>query len=80
MNYIKNSIMSSNLPKLLNFTEDQIDWDKCNKFATSSRVYEACNYWNSGIKSYKEISSIMKMHNSTIRRYIKRGKELGICL
>lgn len=80
MNYIKDSIMSSNLPKLLNFTEDQIDWDECNKFATSSRVYEACNYWNDGIKSYKDISSIMKMHNSTIRRYIKRGKELGICL
>ena len=78
MNYIKNSIMSSNLPQLLNFTEDQIDWNECNRFATSSRIYEACNYWNSGIKDYKDIASIMKMHKDTIKRYIKKGKELDI--
>ena len=77
-NYIKNSIMSSNLPKLLDFTEDQIDWNECNRFATSSRIYEACNYWNSGTKDCDDIASIMKMHKATIRKYIKKGKELDI--
>lgn len=78
MTYIKTSIMSSNLPILLNFTEDDIDWCQCNAFATSSRVYEACCYWNNGIKNYKEIASIMKMHHDTIKRYIKKGRELNI--
>lgn len=78
MAYIKNSIMSSNLPKLLNFTENDIDWNQCNEFATSSRVYEACCYWNDGIKDYKEIALIMKMHHDTIKRYIRKGHDLNI--
>lgn len=78
MEHIKNSVMTSNLPELLGFTEDDISWEECNKFATSSRVYEACTHWNNGIKNYKELASIMTMSRDTIRKYIKRGKELGI--
>lgn len=78
MEYIKNSIMSSGLPMLLDFTEDDIDWNKCNEFATSSRVYEACCYWNDGIKDYRMIASLMKMHHGTIARYIRKGRELNI--
>lgn len=78
MDYIKNSIMSSNLPTLLHFSEHDIDWNQCDKFATSSRVYEACEHWNNGIKDCKQIASIMKMDKSTIRRYIKNGQKLGI--
>lgn len=78
MNYIKDSIMSSNLPQLLHFTEEQIDWNECNRFASSSRVYEACSYWNNNVRSYTEIASIMKMDRHTIKKYITRGKELGI--
>ncbi len=78
MLYIKNSVMSSNLPMLLNFTEGDIDWNECNRFATYSRVYEACEYWNNGTKDYKHIALNMRMHKNTIQRYIKKGKELGI--
>ena len=78
MIYIKNSIMNSNLPSLLQFSESQIDWDMCDKYATSSRVYEACCYWNDGIKNYKDIASLMKMHYETIKRYIRKGQELNI--
>jgi hypothetical protein len=78
MQYIKNSIMSSNLPTLLNFTEDDIDWQKCDEFATSSRIYEACCHWNNGLQSYREIASLMKMHHETIKRYIKKGRKLNI--
>jgi DNA-directed RNA polymerase subunit RPC12/RpoP len=76
--FIKHSMMSSNLPSLLNFTESDIDWNQCDKFATSSRLYEACCYWNDGVKNYKEIALLMKMHHDTIRRYIKKGRELNI--
>lgn len=78
MEFIKNSILSTNLPRLLNFTEDDIDWKKCDEFATSSRVYEACNYWNDGVKDYKTIASLMKMHRDTIKRYIRKGRILNI--
>ena len=80
MVYIKNSIMNSNLPVLLNFDDSKINWKECDRFATSSRVYEACLHWNNGIKNYKDISVIMKMSKDTIRKYIKRGIELGIVI
>lgn len=78
MSYIRSSIMSSNLPLLLNFTKNDIDWDECNKFATGSRVYETCNLWNSGVHTTKEITDIMKIHRATVSTYLRRGFELGI--
>lgn len=78
MEYIKESIMSSNLPVLLNFTEYDIDWYRCDAFATSSRVYEACCHWNNGIRNYRKIASMMKMGYSTITNYIRKGRKLNI--
>jgi hypothetical protein len=76
--YIKQSIMSSRLPLIFGFTENDIDWNRCDLFALSSRVYEACCYWNNGVKDYKKIASLMKMHHGTIGRYIRKGRELNI--
>ena len=78
MNYIKNSIMFSNLPLLLNFTENDIDWDECNKFSTNSRIFEACELWNNGLHVRKDIADKMKLNQKTISRYLSRGLELGI--
>lgn len=76
--YIKNSIMSSNLPQLLDFQENQINWDECNKFATSSRVFEACKLWNNGNHVIKDIADKMKINRNTVSNYLRRGFELGI--
>lgn len=76
--FIKHSIMASNLPLLLDFTEQDIDWDKCNRFAMSSRVYEACELWNSGVHIIKDIAHKMKLNSNTVSRYLRRGEELGI--
>ena len=76
--HIKQSIMQSVLPRLLNFTEDQIDWYECGKIATSSRVFEVCELWNDGVKSTRKIATEMKIGQSTVRNYLRRGEELGI--
>jgi hypothetical protein len=76
--HIRNSIMSSNLPYLLNFAENQIDWNKCGLFAMSSRMIEACELWNAGIKSTKKIAREMRIHQCTVWKYLRRGEELGI--
>ena len=70
--------MSSDLPMLLNFVEDDIDWNRCDAFATSSRLYEACCHWNNGIRNCREIATIMKMNYSTITGYIRKGRKLNI--
>lgn len=78
MDYIKTSIMHSNLPELLDFTENDINWEECNRIATSSRVYEACELWNSGNHVINSIAIVMKLSGNAIRNYLRRGFELGI--
>ena len=77
--YIKKSIMESVLPKLLNFKENDIDWNKCNEFAFNSLVKKASELWNNGIKSTFQIGKILKMHKTTIIRYLKQGAKIGWC-
>ena len=88
LEWIKNSIMKrdSNNPnkqclaEILNFKEEDIDWLKCHEYACNSLVKEVCNLWNSGVKSIKEISKIIKISTCTVRRYIKQGVILGWCI
>jgi len=76
MEWIKNSIMQSELPNLLNFKEEDIDWLKCNEFACSSMVKTVCDLWNSGIENTLKIANKLKISRSTVLVYIKRGVEL----
>lgn len=78
INHIKRSIMSSALPVLLDFSENQIDWNECGRFASSGRVYEACDLWNSGNHRVGKIAEQMKVERHTIHRYLCMGLELGI--
>lgn len=79
--WIKNNIMGSELPELLNFKEEDIDWVECNKFACNSLVRVVCDLWNSGIKDINKIIDKLefKLSDSTVRRYLKKGMELNWC-
>lgn len=79
MNWIKNSIMNSELPKLLNFKEEDIDWSKCHDETSSSRVKEFCDLWNSGVKSSTDIALITGYDISTIIQYLKNYGNLFGC-
>lgn len=77
LEFIKNNILNSNLSDT--FDLSIIDWDKVQKFALGTRVKEACDLWNSGIESTKEIATIMKVCYSTICKWLTRGYELNWC-
>ena len=77
LEYIKNNILSSQLNYL--FDLSNIDWAKCEEFVNSSLVKTACEHWNNGIKSTKEICRIMKLAKPTIISYLKKGNKLGFC-
>jgi len=79
LDWIKNSIMNSELPKLLNFKEEDIDWNKCDILSCSSNIKIACEHWNNGIKNTYKIANLMKLDKSTIIRYLKKGVELEWC-
>lgn len=78
INFIKKSILASNLPHLLNFKEEDVDWDMCDKFASQSRIFEACQIWNDGIHVIKEIAKQMKISPSSASKYIKKCIDLGL--
>lgn len=79
LEYIKSNIMNSELPKLLSFKEEDINWLKCHEYACKSRVKEICNLWNDGIKSTIKISKISDLCQCTIIKFLKKGAKLGWC-
>lgn len=78
LQYIKQNILvNQELNNLFNL--NKIDWIDVQNFIVSSRVIEACNYWNNGIRSAKEIALIMKLDRSTITNYLNIGREIEKC-
>lgn len=81
MNWIKSSIMNSELPKLLNFKEEDIDWRECEKFALSSRIKEVCDLWDTGeFTDVEELSRYININSTTVRKYLKIGHNIKICI
>lgn len=77
LDYIKENILKSSLSEIFNLSI--INWKECLINANNSSVKEACDLWNSGIKSTAEIGKILNMHISTIISYLKRGVNIGWC-
>ncbi|MEI2465182.1 zinc-ribbon domain-containing protein [Niallia taxi] len=76
--WIKSSILISDLSKLLDLKDGRVDWEKCHEQACKSLVKRACYLWNSGVK-VKQISNQLEVSNTAIRKYLKQGNLLGIC-
>lgn len=78
LEYIKKETIKSELYNI--FDLSSIDWIRAEEFALSNRIKEACN-----IKKYNphmtniEIGNVMKLHEFTIRKYLKKGAEFGWC-
>ena len=79
LNYIKENILLSELPKVLNFNENDVDWAKCHSYGISSLVIQTCKLWNNGVRNVNKISQIMSLSRLTIKRYLKECSENGMC-
>lgn len=76
MEYIKTSIINSELYSLLNC--DNVDWNQCNVFATSNLVKEAARLWEDGLRT-KEIAQRLHVATGTACKYLMRAKALNWC-
>ena len=74
--YIKNSILNSNLSKI--FDLSNIDWERCNKDATKSLHMVVARQYDSG-KSIREISEELHIHYNTVYNWLKRMGNEGLC-
>ena len=76
LEWIKNSIMQSNLPNILDFKLEDVDWLRLHEDSYKNLILEVCNLWNEG-KRIVEICKIAKKGDTTIRRYLVKGDEIG---
>ena len=79
MEWIKKSIMKSELPRLLSFKEEDIDWLKAHEAGCKSLVKIACDMWKCGLQNVIKIASLIRVDKSTIRKYLYQGVEAGLC-
>ena len=75
LEFIKNSLLNSLLAKL--FDLNIIDWTICEEFASTNLVKVACIMKRNNIDmTVADISKIMNLGKTTIRRYLERGNQI----
>lgn len=79
VSFIKNSIMTSSMPKIFHFTEDDIDWIECDRYSLSSKVVETWKLWDGGITDLNQISDIVGISRRQINKYLSYGAKIGKC-
>lgn len=73
--FIKNSIINSELSNLLNLSD--IDWDSVEKASLINSVREAVILRNNGYKIV-DIANILKVHTGTVYSYLRRAQKAGL--
>lgn len=78
--WIRNSIMNSELPQLLNFTEDDIDWNKAEVDALKNLVKEVCEEWEKDQShDYSIVGDKFNISKYTVQDYLVIGAKHGWC-
>ena len=80
LEYAKNSIINSELPKLLNFKEDNINWNEVFINSLNSTIKSVCDDWNAQKYSVEELSCLYHLSTCTIKSYLKKGNKLKLCI
>lgn len=75
--YIKNSIINSELGKILQL--ETVDWDECLKFVYKNIMKEVCEDWATGEFSLNELSEKHRIAIQSVRTYLKTGRDFGWC-
>lgn len=77
--WIKASLLNSNLDVLFPFTDIDIDWDRCNEMACSNMVKIVCDAYMNGMKKNLDLCNQFGYCKKTIHKYLKIGASLGWC-
>ena len=72
--------MNSELPKILGFSESDIDWDQCDIFAQKNLAKEVCEYYASNENILiQDIAKHFNLNRQTIRKYLIAGAKYNWC-
>ena len=76
--WIKSSIMNSELPILYNFIEDDIDWNKADEYTTKNIIKKMCQEWENGL-TIQDASMKYGVIPATIQKWLRKGYKFGWC-
>lgn len=76
LEWIKNSILNSNLANLIDLSK--VDWLEVERVAQVNLLKEACRLWDEGERDIKEIADQIGCHFSTTSRFLRKGEQIGI--
>jgi len=80
LNWIKNSILKSDLKQFINNSNNNVDWDRCELYAMSNMVKEVCDFKNEHTElTPLEISKFFPICRETITKYLHIGNKYGWC-
>ena len=72
MEYLKKSIINTNLPILLNFNYKEVEWNKCNEYALCNEVKLICRKYNE-IEDINIVAEYFHCSYNTIKNKLKQG-------
>ena len=75
MQYIKDNVMSSYLAEIFNLSD--IDWGKCELFASGTMVTIAADLYNQGFK-FSEIMSKLQASKSAVTNWLNKADNIGL--
>lgn len=75
--YIRQSVLNSDIRFIYDLS--CVDWDLLERSCLESKVVEACNMYNKGIKNTNEISRAIGINRTTVREYLRRCADAGLC-
>ena len=78
VSWIKKSIIDSELPILLSFNINNIDWVTCHRFALSNIVKQVAIEWENGC-GVQDIMDRLHISRTTTSRYLTLAAEQGWC-
>ena len=76
-NFVKQSILNSQLSDLLNL--QSVDWKQCNIEANSSIMCDVAKLWNEGYESANAIAIALNISQTTAMRYLESAGQCGLC-
>lgn len=79
LNWIKNNILKSILPTILNFNKKDIDWNECHKSSLTNITKNICETYSSGETNIKKLAEMFNYSYNSIISKLKQGSELGWC-
>lgn len=77
--WIKKSIINCGIKNIYTFQDDDIDWIKCNQFASSNVAKQICDKYTNGDKNINTLCQSFDLDKKTIQKYLKQGTKNGWC-